>query len=886
MKHALFGLGLLTFGVSALADTSPMLINEVDADQDGTDTAEFVELFDGGNGNSALDDYVLVFFNGNGDSSYQAFDLDGYSTDANGYFVLCSDSTNVANCSFDVAPDSNLIQNGADAVALYRGSSADFASGTALTTTGLVDALVYGTNDADDSDLLTLLNSGEPQVNDTATESMQRCSNGSGGQRNTSTFAAFTPTPGAENTCGEVDNTPVLGNCGDTSQTEFSLISAVQGDITDVSQDASPLSGHTVIVEGIVTLDKQGGTLANGDSSYQYSGFWLQEEAADSDNNSNTSEGVFVYDYADAVNVGDKVRLMATVSEYNQVTQLSKVSDITVCSSGNDLPPATSISLPTSALTNWEAVEGMLVSNNQNLVVSDLFGTGYGFGNYGQFVVSSALHFQGTEIALPMSDVALAAATERSLDVLLVDDGVAASYPAFIPFPDNTGFSAENPMRIGYRVPDLTGVMHAYKNNYMVVPSSITIDPTNARTATPVIADNANLVIVGMNVLNYFNGDGQGEGFPTSRGASTYDAFQMQSAKIVAALTAMNADVIGLMELENDGFGANSAIQTLVTELNAQQTAGNEYSFINPGVDVIGTDAITVGLLYRAGKLTPQGTTAILDSSNSPTDDNGNALFVDDKNRPSLIQSFSFNDDVFTVSINHFKSKGSACSEENEGEDGQGNCNITRTNAATALVEFLASKPTGVDSDQVIILGDLNAYSQEDPMQVFYNADFTNLKYTEQATETQPYSYSYSGFLGSLDHALATSSLTANVVSVDAWHINSVEDSLMDYETEANGQSYDSVDNYAAADAYRSSDHDPIVVGLYIPEPVTDDTTDDTTGDTTDDTTGDTTSDTTGDTTDDTTGNTSTSGNSSSGGPLTPALLIGLLGVAAFRRKV
>lgn len=610
----------------------------------------------------------------------------------------------------------------------------------------------------------------------------------------------------------------VTSACGDTTAAEFHLISAVQGSIADVSADASPLKGQSVIVEGIVTMDKQGGTLANGDSSYQYSGFWLQEEDADVDGDANTSEGIFVYDYSDAVQVGDKVRVQATVAEYSQLTELKSVTGLTVCSSGNSLPAAVNLTLPVSNLTQLEAVEGMRVINNQNLVVSDLFGTGYGFGNYGQFAVSSALHFQGTEIALPGSDEALNADNKRKLDTLLIDDGVSASYPSFIPFPDESGFSAENPMRIGYTVPAVAGVMHAYKNNYIVIPDNVTIDPTHARTAAPVIAADANLVIVGMNVLNYFNGDGEGNGFPTSRGAKTYDGFQMQSAKIVSALAAMNADIIGLMELENDGFEQTSAIQTLVDELNATQTPGNEYSFINPGREMIGTDEITVGLLFRPHRVMPAGTTVILDSSNSPQGEDGEPLFVDTKNRPSLIQSFTFNDQTFTVAVNHLKSKGSACDETDEGADGQGNCNQTRTNAALALTQFLATHPTGVKEDNTIVLGDLNAYSKEDPMQTFYAAGYSNLKYTDKSTEAQPYSYSYSGMLGSLDHALATEEMTSWVVSVDAWHINSVEDSLMDYETEANGQNYKSVDNYANADPYRSSDHDPIVVALNVPE--------------------------------------------------------------------
>ena len=802
---------------SSITQALPV-INEVDADNPSTDTAEFIELFDGGNGNTPLDGYSLVLFNGSNDSSYQTFDLDGQMTNAQGYFVLCGDAESVANCDLEVSPNSNLIQNGADAVALYQADATDFPNSSSITQVGLVDALVYDTNDNDDGALLGLLNPNQPQVNeggagDKDNHSNQRC--GELTTQNTDGYIQTTPTPGLANACDtDPIEEPTLGECGDTSVNGFAFIHQVQGDILDLENDASPLYGNTVVVEGIITADFQGGTLPNGDNSYQYSGYWIQEEDNDADANSNTSEGVFVYDYKSTVSIGDKVRLMATATEYNNATQLKSVGELSVCAVNQTLPTAISVTLPVDDLTELEAVEGMLIENNQNLIVSDLYGTGYGFANYGQFVVSSKLHFQPTEIAAPLSDAAIAAAEARPLDVLLIDDGVAASYPSYIPFPDESGYNASNPMRIGYRVPTLAGVMHGWKNNYTVIPSNIVIDPTAPRTAEPVIAQEANLVIVGMNVLNYFNGDGLGEGFPTSRGAPSYEALVMQTDKIVSALTVMNADVIALMEIENDGFGENSAIQSLVTALNVMQSEGNEYTFINPGVSTIGTDEISVGLLYRNQKLQAIGNTAILDSSNSPLNENGEVLFVDTKNRPSLIQSFSFEGDTFTLSVNHLKSKGSACDEADEGLDGQGNCNQSRTNAAQALAEFLGTNPTGIATDKVMILGDLNAYSQEDPMQLFYQNGFENLKYTNKATEEKPFSYSYSGFLGSLDHALSSPALTDNVLSVDAWHINSVEDSTMDYLTEDNGQTYSSIDNYAAPDAYRSSDHDPIIVAL------------------------------------------------------------------------
>jgi predicted extracellular nuclease len=802
--------------IAASSSFAGITINELDADQSGTDSAEFIELYDGGIGRSSLSGYSLVFYNGSNDQSYRTIDLDNYTTNAEGYFVMCGDNNLVAHCDLDLTTNTNLIQNGADAVALYQATASNFPNGTQVTDTNLLSAVVYDTNDNDDSGLSILLATGTFQINEDRSgnkdfESIQACAE----------WTTALPTPGMSNQCEILEPVSDLGRCEETNQNSFNYISSIQGDVSDINSDESMFVGQHVIVEAIVTTDLQGGLLANGDVSYQYSGYWLQEETADYDDNDNTSEGIFVYDVSNTVSVGDKVRLLAQVDEFNKVTQLKSVEDIIICSQGNELPDAVRFVLPVNALTDFEAIEGMLVSNNQYLVASDLYGTGYGLGNYGQFAVSSRLHFQPTEVALPMSEEAQALLDARLLDVLLIDDGVSASYPSFIPFPDDSGLTAENPMRIGYSVPNVSGVMNAYRDNYTLIPSAITIDPTNARTSEPVKGVGANLVIAGMNVLNYFNGDGLGEGFPTARGAKTAEAFDMQSKKIVAALEAIDADIIGLMELENDGFTRNSAIQNLLDDLNKVQTAGNEYRFVNPFLNdpdmLIGTDAITVGLLYRPNKVSLVGETVILDSANSPLDDEGKPLFDDRKNRPSFIQTFDYDGQAFTLSVNHLKSKGSSCGEVNEGDDGQANCNIMRTRAAQALTQFLATHPTGIETDEVMILGDLNAYSKEDPMQAFYDEGFSNLKYTDKATETDPYSYSFAGFLGSLDHALASDSLLEHVVSVDAWHINSVEDSLMDYQTEENGQTYDSIDHYAAPDAYRSSDHDPIVVALDMP---------------------------------------------------------------------
>lgn len=188
-----------TNGDSSTADS--LIINEIDCDTVSIDTLEFIELYDGGAGNTSLTGFVLVFYSGAIDKSYYSIDLDGYSTDANGYFLLGNGAvTPVPSIIFS----DNTLQNGPDAVALYKGNATDFPNGTPLTVTNIVDALVYHTADVDDPELSILLNSGQPQIDENGqtsleTHSIQRYTNGSGGQRNTSTFIQALPTPGAAN---------------------------------------------------------------------------------------------------------------------------------------------------------------------------------------------------------------------------------------------------------------------------------------------------------------------------------------------------------------------------------------------------------------------------------------------------------------------------------------------------------------------------------------------------------------------------------------------------------------------------------------------------------------------------------------------------------------
>ena len=278
--------------------------------------------------------------------------------------------------------------------------------------------------------------------------------------------------------------------------------------------------------------------------------------------------------------------------------------------------------------------------------------------------------------------------------------------------------------------------------------------------------------------------------------------FARQRDKLLAAPSGLEADIIGLTELEN----------TTGVEPLADLVAGlSGYAYVDTGT--IGTDAIRVGLLYRAAKVTPVGAFQVLDSSDD-------ARFLDTSNRPTLAQTFQDNatGERFTVAVNHFKSKGSACSGDPDTGDGQGNCNLTRTDAAKALVDWLATDPTGSGDPDFLILGDLNSYAQEDPIDAAKAGpddnpgtadDYTNLIAKYQGPFA--YSYLFDGQVGYLDHALASPGLTARVTGATQWHINSDEPDVLDYDTSFKPPAQDLL---YEANAYRSSDHDPVLVGL------------------------------------------------------------------------
>ncbi|KIQ54189.1 ExeM/NucH family extracellular endonuclease [Meiothermus taiwanensis] len=574
-----------------------------------------------------------------------------------------------------------------------------------------------------------------------------------------------------------------------------------------------------VATKGVVVGDYEGPTPA-------LRGFYIQDPNGDGD--ASTSDGIFVFNgNNDSVRLGEVVRVVGTAGEFQDQTQISSTS-ITRCGTGTVTP--TDVTLPFASASEAERYEGMLVRLPQTLYVTEHFQ----LGRFGQVVLSSGGRLkQPTQVATPGA-AANALQAQNSLNRIILDDALQNQNPDPILFGRNgQPLSASNTLRGGDTATGIVGVMTytwsgnaASGNAYRVRPIGalngyVNFVAANPRPTTPPEVGGT-LRVVGMNLLNFFNTfDGQPDtvdnctyglgGAPADcRGADTPAEFDRQWPKTVAAILAMNPDVLGVNELENDGYGPDSAIAFLVNKLN-EATAPGTYAFIDADaatgqVNALGTDAIKVGLIYKPARVTPVGRTAVL---NTPAFVNGGDSAP--RNRASLAQAFQQRDNgaIFIVNVNHLKSKGSPCDLPDQG-DGQGNCNAVRTNAARQLVAWLATNPTGVADPDILLIGDYNAYAQEDPIATLRKAGFINL--LEARLGPEAYSYVFDGQWGYLDYALASPSLNAQVSGVAEYHINADEPNVLDYNTNFKTPNLQTV--LYAPDQYRVSDHDPVVVGL------------------------------------------------------------------------
>jgi predicted extracellular nuclease len=573
--------------------------------------------------------------------------------------------------------------------------------------------------------------------------------------------------------------------CGDP----FTFIHDIQGTAL-----VSPRVGGLATVEGIVVADYQ--------ASGSFGGFYVQEEDANDDPAS--SEGIFVFTGGTprAVRRGDHVRVSGTVTEFSNLTELTQVRSVRVCSSGHSVTPAP-VTLPVESVAHLERYEGMLVTLPQDLTVSEHFS----LARFGEVVLSANGRLPIPTAVVSPGAEAIAQQDLNNRSRIVLDDSNNQQNIDPTRYPSG-GLSASNTLRTGYTVHGVTGVLEERFGQYRVQPvGAIDFDAsTNPRPSAPE-AVGGNLKIASMNVLNYFNGDGQGGGFPTERGAEDLEEFARQRDKVIRAMLRVDADLYGLLEIENDPLGG-SALEDVVSGLNDEAGAGT-FSFIDTGT--FGGDLIRSAIVYKPATLTPIGAYKLLDASVDPR-------WIDRGNRPALTQTFESNltGGRFTVSVNHLRSKGSSCDSatspfgDPDVGDGQGNCNKVRTAAATALVQWLATDPTGSGDPDFLIIGDLNSYAKEDPITAMVGAGYTDLVGSHLGASA--YSFVFGGQSGYIDHALASPDLVRQVTGVTEWHINADEPVALDYNK--NFKTPNQVTTFYAPDEFRSADHDPLIVGL------------------------------------------------------------------------
>lgn len=569
---------------------------------------------------------------------------------------------------------------------------------------------------------------------------------------------------------------PVSAGCGGAT----TLIADIRA-----GSGPSPRAGQTTSIEAVVTAEFGG---AGG-----FGGFFVQQADAQRQHRPGVSEGLFVYAPKVRAAAGDLVHVTGRVDEKYGQTQLTLSGGIAVCARGRAVTPAT-LTLPVDTASAFAAFEGMLVRLPQTLTVSDT----YELGRYGSIALSNGRLRTPTHLVEPARAAVQADANARNRIVL--DDGSSRQNPATVPYPP-PALSAANTLRAGYTVRGVEGVLETRHHAWRLQPVPGAPPPVfepagNLRADAPARHAAADLRVASFNVFNYFNGDGHGGGFddPANRGAKSPAAFARQEAKIVAALRALRADVIGLMEIANNGYGDASAIRRLAAQLGAN------WRVVEPDTLRLGGDAIAVALLYDSRTVEPAGRAA--------------TLALDSLSRQPLAQTFRRigGTRAVTVAVNHLKSKNCprASGADLDQADGQGCWNAARTRAAERIADWLAATPTGAAADGVLLIGDLNSYAKEDPIRALEARGYVNLAARRLGDDA--YSYVYGGEAGYLDHALATSALAARVKAVHYWHINADEPIALQYALDY--KTPDQQSSYYAPDSYRSSDHDPVVIDL------------------------------------------------------------------------
>lgn len=617
----------------------------------------------------------------------------------------------------------------------------------------------------------------------------------------------------------------------DPGEPTEAAIAEIQGTGAD-----SPMAGDQVITRGVVTAAYPTGG---------FNGFYIQTEGSGGtpDATPGASDGIFVFGsaFVGLVEIGDFVEVTGAVSEFNGLTEITPSTDgVEVLTDPAQAIKDSPVAYPASN-SEREALEGMLIQPQGAFTVTDNFNLN-NFGEIGLAAGTKTLK-QPTDVALPLvpggdNSAYEAVVAENAAKRVALDDGSSTNYLGnptnkAIPLP---WLEIDKPIRVGAAVTFTKPVIIDYRNNaWKFQPTSQLTAANDASVAPATFADNrpsaprdvgGDVTLASFNVLNYFTetgadyeADGGSCDFFTDRennpitvddcgevgprGAADDTNLARQQAKIVNAINTLDADVLSLEEIENSSRYADSrdaALSALVDALN-EDAGADRWAFVpSPAAVPADEDVIRTAFIYQKADIRTVGDSEILID---PVFDNA---------RAPLAQAFmpvgGAPDSEFVAIVNHFKSKSSGSGDDADQNDGQGASNYSRTLQAAALATFAADFSADAGTDTVFLLGDFNAYTMEDPMRILYQKGYTDLGRAFAGEDT----YLFGGLVGSLDHVLVSDAAFDDIVDADVWNINSVEPVALEYSR----YNYNVTDFYDES-PFRSSDHDPLIVGFDVP---------------------------------------------------------------------
>ncbi|PRZ09427.1 5'-nucleotidase/hypothetical protein [Isoptericola sp. CG 20/1183] len=776
---------------------------------------DFVELYNPGDEPVSLDGWSVQYGSAGGTTWSGQTDLSG-EIPAGGSFLVGQSRGNDTDLPDLPTPDAEgsifLSGSGAEVALVSSTDRLDCTGAACADVADLVDLVGWGSAN-------TYLGSGAAPGTSNAT-SVARVGH-SHTVDNAVDFVAGTPTPANSGTATDPDPDPTPT---DDPDPQAATIAEIQG-----TGDASPLDGQVVTTRGVVTAVYPTGG---------FDGLYLQTAgtggAPADDATPGASDALFVYSAAAAreVEVGDHLEVTGVVGEFYGLTQATP-SAWTVLDEPAVAVKPTTTTWP-AAEAEREALEGMLLEPRGDFTVTDNYSTNR-YGTVG-LAAGDTPSVQPTSVGRPGSPEAAAQAADNTARAVQLDDGATWDYTSSsrsgTPLPWLNG---TDPLRVGASVTFTGPVVLDYRYSAWSFQPLEQLTGENADGVQPAtFADTreaspedvgGNLTVGTFNVLNYFTTTGDQldgcqyytdrDGDPISvrtgclaRGAADAENLERQETKIVAAIGALDADVVALEEIENSapfGKDRDQALADLVDALNAAQGTGTWAYVPSPAQVPADEDVIRNAFIYRPAAAEPVGDSRILLGSEAF----GNA-------REPLAQVFQpvdgasgeAGDDVLVVT-NHFKSKGSAGPWPGDADtgDGQGASNESRVRQATALVDFADEVAAEAGTERVLLAGDFNAYEQEDPIVVLTDAGYTDLGPT-----TGEYTYLFGGQVGSLDHVLASPAALDAVTGVDVWDINADEPVANEYSR----YDYNVTDLYDET-PFRSSDHDPVLVGLDLP---------------------------------------------------------------------